>query len=231
MAEIKESDISITISFKLNEQKAIPQLRAWIARGLWYGLKKFERDFELLVMTPLILGSPGWKSLEQYGSWKWINSPAGFGQLGFSDRGEPLKLLILLMQSYEVKVSGKPGTGGRFDLRLNMKFFDTDKIRANTIHPHAGDLGLPGDRSWFDWVLKGRALTEPANFVKTGPTQGSRSSKIAGSQAGLMKDKGTGLWSVPPKYRLDLVKLIEDNEDKIIHVLQDTVINEMIRYL
>lgn len=233
--QISQNDISIEFNLKFNEAKAIPEIRAWIARGMWYGLKKFEKNFETLVMTPLCFGGPGWKSVEQYGAWKWINSPAGMGQLGFTDAGQPLKLLVAMFRSYEVNVTGKPGTGGNFKLSLNMKFFDADKLAAATPHPAAGKDSAPNldaDRSWFDWVFKGRALSEPAKFVKTGPKSGARSSAIAGGEAGLMTEYNDGgLWQVPPRFRLDLEKIVLDNQDKIIRVMEDVVTTEMIRYL
>lgn len=224
-------DIAITMNIKFNEQKAIPELRAWIARGMWYGLKFFEKHFEQLVMTPMILGGPGWRSIEQTAGWKWIISSKGFGQLGFADRGEPYKLLVLLLNSYEVAVKGKPGTGGNFNIRLQWNFFDLDKLSAGTIHPAAGKLGLASDRSWFDWVYKGRAISEPAKFTKTGPRRGVRSSLTAGSDAGMMTRKGQGLWQVPPRFRLDLEGLIKANEKKILRVLEDTVVTQLQRYL
>jgi hypothetical protein len=233
-AAIKQSDISIEMNLKFNEQKAYPQLRAWIARGIWHGMKFFERHFDKYIMQPLIFGGPGWKHIEKYGFWKWLTSPAGFGQLGFSDPNEPFKLMLLLVNSYEVRVTGNPGTDGRGKMKLEMNFFDVDHISRNTIHSAAGKDSAPNmasDTSWFDWILKGKALTEPAKFVKTGKHEGSRSSDIAGSSAGLMTDYGSGLWQVPPKFRLDLEKLITDNEDKIVRVMEEVIVGEMQRYL
>lgn len=225
---IKPSDVDIELSLKF-DVKGIIDMKKALAKAIRFGMLEFKAHFEDLVMVPLVFGGSGWKSVEQTAAWKWINSPAGWGQLGFFDSREPLKLLTTMFRSYRVRVTGNTGASPK--LRLEMDFFDIDMMRRATIHPAAGNLGLPGDRSWFDWVYSAQPLSEPAKFVKTGPTPGSRSSAIAGGSAGLMADKGNGLWTVPPRYRLDLEALVKRNEGKIVRVMENTIVKAMNRYL
>ena len=231
---VGQKDIAIEMSFKLSNTSTLPELKKLVAKGMWHGMKFFKTNFERLIMAPLIFGGAGFKSIEQYAAWKWINSEERMAQLGFASTAEPIKLLLALMNSYELQLRGNPKAGGkstRMNVALDVKMFDIDDISRQLMHPAAGKLGLASDRSWFDWVYKGRAISEPAKFTKTGPKQGARSSIIAGSEAGLMTDIGTGLWSVPPRYRLDLDLLFTTNEEKILQVMSDTIATQTTKYL
>lgn len=231
-AGIKSSNIEVTMSLKMDDALAIDSIKRAVGKGIAIGAREFRDNFDKQVMTPLILGGPGWYSLEQTPSWKWINSEAGFGQLGFSDSSEPLKLLTAMLSSYEVQVHTK--IGKQINIRIQMKFFDIERLTDLTRHPAAGEHSAPNmdpNRSWLDWVLKGKALSEPAKFVQTGPAPKVRSSAIAGSKAGLMKNYGKGLWEVPPRYRLDLKTLVERNEKKIVGLLEKTLAKAVSKYL
>jgi len=234
-AQLKAADIAIQMSIKWNEKTVIPVLKGHIGNAAWHGMQYFKDNFETLVMAPLVLGGRGWKSVESSPSWKWINSSTGLGQLGLTDANTPLKLLFYMLKSFEVNITGKPGVGkrGKLKLRMTMKLFNVTEMRKRTLHPAAGQGNLDPNRSWFDWVWKGKAISEPAKFVRTGQKNKSpRSYAIAGSDAGLMNTKsGGGFWSVPPRYRLDFEKLLKQNENTIIRTMNDAIVTGMNRYL
>ena len=211
----------IEINLKIDENLAIPHLMDILSKYIVKGVDFIEKNFQSIIIDPLIFGGKGWKSFVDTSSWKWINSPKGLGQLGFTNPLEPLKLLNILRSSWKVHkiVTTNVTTGGITLIGFNFSLFNLEEIKKHTIHPAAGKLNLPSNRSWFEWIYAGIALKETGyHFRKTGPTRGSRSSSIAGGEAGLMK-KG-GLWQVSPRFRLDIDKLIEQNEDKITRTIQ-----------
>jgi len=217
-----------------NKGVFVPEIRQLTADAIWRGMNYIRWNFQTLIMHGLIYGGPGWYSLEQLPSWRWINSQEGFAQLGFVTGNEPIALLNEMYESFEVKTIGGPNvtrTSGK--LGLLMKFFDIDRLAAATRHPAAGQGNLDANRSWFDWVWRGRAITEPAQFVRVKPNNPlPRSNLIAGTAKGIMTKYNTGgLWVVPPKFRLDLNKLIERNEQKIILTLEHHLVKQMNIYL
>jgi hypothetical protein len=223
-------DFEIEMKINLDEGNAFPQMKKILSDALFYAFRYLRIHFEKLIMTPMVLGGKGWRSVEDTASWRWINSPEGFGQLGFTDATQPLGLLIHLLSSWKADVNATLG-GGSFKVGVDFGIFDIDDLIAKTPHPAAGTGNLPSSRSWFEWVYKGIALQEPAKFVKTGPRPGARSSAIAGSDAGIMHPKSTGLWQVPPRFRLDLEALVDRNQDKIITTIEHVVITQMNKYL
>lgn len=232
--QIKKSDMEIEMSIKFAKQNIfVPELRQIVADAMWRGFNFIRTNFESLIMKGMIFGGAGWYSVEQLPAWKWLNSQEGFAQLGFTDSSEPIKLLLALVNSFEVNTIGRPVVRRQsVNMGLEMKFFDINQIAAKTIHPAAGTGNLDSNRSWFDWVYRGLAVTEPADFTKVRSTSNApRSSAIAGSAKGIMKNYGTGLWSVPPRFRLDLNRLISKNEKKITSVLERNITHQMNIYL
>jgi len=214
----KAEDIEIGIY--IDEKVAIPHLRSILANSLIKAVDFVVANFKTMIIEPMVLGGKGWKPLIQTSSWRWINSPKGYGQLGFSSPFEPKKLLDAVLNSWEAKrvVSINPGSESMY-IGLNFKFADIAKLRQATMHPAAGRGKLPSDTSWFDWVYAGKPLSvDGFHFRKTGPIKGSRSSAIAGPDAGLMKPGG--MWQITPRFRLDLDRLIEINENKIASTIQ-----------
>lgn len=213
----KLSDSTIEINLKINEEMGIPHLRDILAKYMKIASIYIANNFQSIIIDPLILGGKGWKPFVETQSWKWLNSPRGYAQMGFSNALEPLKLLNALRSSWKVHPVYQIGESTYVGFTFSL--FNIDEIRRQTIHPNAGELKLPSGRSWFDWVYDGIALIESGyHFKKTGPKKGARSSLIAGSEAGLMKTGG--LWQVTPRFRVDLDGLIKKNEDKITRTIQ-----------
>jgi hypothetical protein len=81
-------------------------------------------------------------------------------------------------------------------------------------------------------VWKGKAIREPGKFVrKTGGIKSARSYDIAGGYAGIMNTNATGFWTVPPRFRLDFEKLIKQNENAIVRIMNDAIVGGMNKYL
>lgn len=195
-----------------------------------YGFKFLRDNFYLAIIVPLVQGGRGWYGIKDTTCWKWINSRKGLAQLGFADARETDKLIDTYLKAWEVE-SIDNGMG------IGFRFGDINMLRRNLRHPFAGKHNLPSDRTWFDWIYEGQHFTtEQAQFVRTGPGPGVRSSKIAGAYAGIMKrtkrkrvlkkDKETGQlvikrqgsasrWYVPARYRLDIDYLLNRNKKKI----------------
>lgn len=215
--------MSDTIEFAIlfDNDAAFAEIRNAMAEAFNAGADFLVQHFKTLIVDPLILGGKGWKALIDTPSWRWINSPKGYGQLGFTSSLEPLKLLTVLRNSFSVKKVfnfNKRSDSIRVGFEFNMA--NLSDIRKATIHPAAGQLNLPADRSWFDWVFAGQPLKEfNYHFKKTGPRRGSRSSGIAGVEAGLMAPGG--FWEVAPRFRIDIEKLFERNENKITRTIED----------
>jgi len=217
----------IDIGFFIDEDVAIPELRMVLAESIENAIDSVIANFQSLIVDQLIYGGKGWKAIIETSSWRWINSPKGYGQLGFSSPTEPLKLLNALRYSWSAKkVVHINAASESVYIGINFKFAELDKLRKATIHPAAGHGKLPANQSWFDWVYSGIAMQEEGfHFRKTGPAKGSRSSAIAGADAGLMKPGG--LWQVTPRFRLDLDKLIDQNADKINNTIQNWMQDSM----
>lgn len=216
----KVQPTDIEIEFTPDIKACEWELRVALGKPLINAANFVVDNFQNIIINPIVMGGKGWKALVQTSSWKWMNSTKGFGELGFSNVMEPWKLIHAILASWECKPIIKfDPNNENVAIGFYFKFADIDKLRKATTHPAAGQLNLPSDASWFDWVYKGIALTENGfHFRRTGPTRGSRSSVIAGPDAGLMK-KG-GLWQVTPRFKLDLDRLIEMNEDKIAITIQ-----------
>jgi len=210
----------LEVGLHIDVKEAERELRWVLGDMLIEAVDFVVTHFKTIIIEPLILGGKGWKPFVQTSSWRWINSPKGYGQLGFSNAAEPNKLLHAILASWEVKkvVRFNPNSENMY-IGLIFRFADLGKLRQATIHPAAGRGKLPSDASWFDWIYKGVAMPESGfHFRRTGPIKGSRSSAIAGPEAGLMKPGG--FWQVTPRFRFDLDRLIEVNENKIAITIQ-----------
>lgn len=212
--------MQITFAIQFPADEAYAEIRDVLADSLKAAIDFMEKNFQSLIIDQLIFGGKGWKALVDTPSWKWLNSPKGFAQMGFSSALEPLKLLTALRFSWKFQPEFRFNkSAGSMYVGFKFQWANIDALRKATIHPAAGQLNLPADRSWFDWIYSGIALQEVNyHFKKTGPRKGVRSSIIAGAEAGLMK-KG-GLWQVTPRFRLDLDALLARNEDKIAKTIE-----------
>ncbi len=209
----------VKIALTIDENKAIPHLTEILVEVIEAGVDFVVKNFQVLIIDGLIFGGKGWQGLVDTPAWKWINSTKGYGQLGFSNPLEPLNLLNALRKSWTVHKVKQVNMSGSIQIGFSFTFGDITALRQATIHPAAGYGKLPADRSWFDWVYSGLVLQEVNyHFTKTGPTKGSRSSVIAGKDAGLMKPGG--LWQVTPRFRIDFDRLITHNEEKMTSVIQ-----------
>ena len=208
---IDSSKIKISLDININEAEA--DIARVLAISIDRAMRFMAKNFQTIIIDPLILGGQGWKPFINTASWKWLNSPKGYAQMGFSSGTTPLRLLNILRKSWTAKaVSRKTGKG------LSIGFFfnwaDLSEVFKATIHPSAGQLNLPAGQSWFEWVYAGAPLREEGfHFKKTGPSPGVRSSSIAGAEAGRMVQGG--FWEVTPRFRVDLDKLWLRNEKKI----------------
>lgn len=217
------SNDNMQVSFKIDVPYAVMEFRDLLADGIRLGFRFVAKNFKTLIIDRLLYGGKGWKSLQETAGWKWMNSPKGFAQLGFSNPLEPLRLLVVLSQSFYVKEEWRFNKqSGSVYIGFKFGWANLGEIISKTIHPAAGTLGLAADRSWFEWMYAGKPISEKrVDFKKTGPGRGVRSSAIAGGEAGIMKP-GSG-WEVPPSFRIDLEKLFVRNEDRINKVIRDTV--------
>lgn len=208
---------SIEIEFKLDSlQEAEIDIGQTLTIGIDKAMKFIKNNFQTLIIDGLILGGAGWKPFVNTAAWKWLNSTKGYGQLGFFNPAEPIKLLNILRKSWEVTLV--KGTSG-LNTGIRFNWADIAQIKTKTIHPSAGELRMPSGRSWFEWLYAGKPLKEEGySFKRTGPMEGVRSSAIAGPDAGRMV-KG-GFWEVSPRYRVDLDGLWIRNEKKIIRTLE-----------
>lgn len=180
--------------------------------------RRLAADFQDVIIDNLVFGGPGWKPIVKTAAWKWINSAKGYAQLGFSSPATPLRLLKILRKSWNVKVVSKK-KGPSLNVGIKFNWANLEDIYRATIHPHAGQLGLPTGRSWFEWVYAGLPLREEGfKFKKTGPSPGVRSSSIAGGEAGRMVPGG--MWQVTPRFRIDLDQLWAKNEKKITKTIE-----------
>jgi len=214
------------VTFKLNFDSST-NLEA-IAKALHSSMidafKYLVDNFQEIIVEPLIRGGKGWKPLVDTAGWKWINSPRGYAQLGFSNPLTPLVLLSALKKSFTARlVQQRSGTGGRVRIGIYFKWADIQDLYKKTIHPAAGKLGMPANRSWFQWVYAGEPLREGGvSFKRTGPAPGVRSSIIAGAEAGRMV-RSSGFWEVKPRFRLDIDKLWQRNHKKITNTIRKVI--------
>lgn len=193
--------------------------------------RKLVADFQDTIIDRLVFGGPGWKALTSTAAWKWLNSPKGYAQLGFSSPASPLTLLNILRKSWNAKVVSKKA-GPSLNVGITFNWANLEEIYRSTIHPSAGKLNLPAGRSWFEWVYAGLPLKEEGfHFKKTGPSPGVRSSSIAGNEAGRMAVGG--MWQVSPRFRIDLDQLWAKNEKKIVKTIEkyigDAIATEVAR--
>jgi hypothetical protein len=210
---------------------SIPQAEAEIAKILAVAIDKAFRnlvaDFKDVIINRLLFGGKGWKPLVNTAAWKWLNSPKGYAQLGFTSPATPLKLLVILSKSWNAKVVSRK-SGPSINVGIQFNWANLEDIFRATIHPSAGKLNLPAGRSWFEWVYAGLPLQEEGfKFKKTGPSPGVRSSSIAGAEAGRMV--AGGMWQVSPRFRVDLEKLWERNNKKITRTIEDYISGEIAR--
>jgi hypothetical protein len=213
----------IQVGFKFSVPEAVAEIRAILSTAIENAFIFIERNFQVLIVDRLLYGGKGWSPLIETAGWKWINSPRGLAQLGFTNSLEPYNLLSAIGSSMMLtRVTRLNKASDSVYIGLVFKIGRLEDIYRNTIHPAAGTLKLPSDRSWFQWVYSGKALKEKnVKFTRTGPSKGVRSSAIAGAEAGKMT-KGT-FWEVPPKFRIDLDKLIDRNRDKMTNVITKTI--------
>lgn len=209
-------EIKLNLSFDVEDFEQ--QITTIVQGGIQYAFKNLEKDFYHEIIFPLIYGGPGWYGIVDTPTWRWITSETGVAQLGFSNGLEYRKLLKAYEKSWYMNTVGSNA--------IDFGFGDIEKIRSMTRHPNAGRGHLPADRSWFDWIYEGvHFKTEPAKFRRTGSKKGVRSSSAAGPFAGRMIKyrKPGSLWSVPPRYRLDMDKFIEKNADKIQRTIDEYI--------
>jgi hypothetical protein len=215
--------MAINMGIKFDVPRALGEMRGILASAISDAFDFVVKDFKGLIVDNLVSGGRGWYGLVDTQTWKWINSPKGFAQLGFSSTHEPMKLLMALKSSFYVKKEYRLNkSSDSMYIGLAYGWANLKYLHDETIHSAAGKLNLPSDQSWFDWLYAGAPEEEAGyHFKKTGPRKGVRSSVIAGAEAGLMKTGG--LWKVSPGFRLDLDRLFEKNEDRITKVIIDTV--------
>lgn len=216
-------DVKVTYDFPYKDFEA--QVVPIVQEGLKHAMKVLKNDFFDLIIKPLVRGGAGWYSIKDTQTWKWINSKDGYGQLGFTDMNQPYKMLSIYEKTYYVNLN---------EQTLEFGFGDIDALSTGLKHTAAGTGNLPADRSWFDWIYEGvHFKTEPAKFRRTGPRKGVRSSAIAGPYAGRMIKyrKAGSLWEVPPRYRLDMDKFLERNEEKIQKTIEDYIVLGVLEYI
>jgi hypothetical protein len=134
--------------------------------------------------------------------WQFLLLPSTIAELGF----------ISLKPLYEdllPSISDSSYIYAKHD-KLYIGMVDMNFVATSTIHRSAG-TGQLGELSWFvDWVING-VTVQDYEFVQTGPPI-PRSSRIAGSEAGLMVYvRGGGFWKFPPIYKDSLDKWLQSN--------------------
>ncbi len=150
--------------------------------------------------------------------WNFLMLPETLAELGFITL-QPLTedLLGNLSKTIFVKVGG----GKVKYIKINI--FDMQFMANATIHRSEG-TGQLGPVSWFvDWIIKGVPVSD-YRFKETGPPR-PRSSRLAGSKAGLMIEGG--LWQFPPQFR-DAVDTWLGSNIKAIKMLVETSIRRQI---
>lgn len=212
-----------------NKNTMASQMKAGIGVGIKRGFKFINDNFDALIVFPLIIGGKGWRGYMDTASWKWLNSPQGWAQLGFTQTTEPFKLIVAMKRSWSCRAFGAPKAVAKNNaIGIEFKLWSLSELLTATQHPAAGKLNMPANRSWFEWIYKGMAVAEPASFQKTGPMPAVRSSKIAGGFAGRMTTKdGAGFWQVPPKFRADFDKLLDQNRKKIENTIRDNLVRSI----
>lgn len=216
----------VVVEFNIkNVRQAEADIGSVLAIAIDRAFRNLTKDFQDVIIDRLVFGGTGWKPITNTAAWKWINSPKGYAQLGFSSPASPLTLLNILRKSWNAKVVSKKA-GPSLNIGVEFNWANLEEVYRATTHPHAGQLGLPAGRSWFEWVYAGLPLKEEGfKFKKTGPSPGVRSSSIAGAEAGRMIQGG--FWQVTPRFRIDLDKLWERNEKKIVKTIENYVANEI----
>lgn len=210
-------DVKIDLEFDI--QGVEYQMQQLVREGIKFAFADIKDNFFVDIIYPLIYGGRGWYGIKDTPCWQWINSRKGIAQLGFSSNLEPKKLIEVYRRAWEVT----PIENG---MGLSFSFGDIQQIRHALIHPQAGKLNLPSDRSWFDWIYEGQYFrTEPAKFIQLGSGKGIRSSNAAGQYAGKMSNykKANAKWSVPKRYRLNIDYLLDRNKEKLRASLENTI--------
>ena len=104
--------------------------------------RDLAKDFQDVIIDPLVLGGKGWKPLVNTAAWKWLNSPRAFGQLGFTNALTPLRLLNVLRQSWTANMT-RTGTKQNSQIGITFNWANLEQIYRATEHPAAGKLGMP----------------------------------------------------------------------------------------
>jgi len=216
----------IEMSFTIENIPGVEiEIASILADSIDKAFKKLSQNFQDLIIDPLILGGGGWKPLIKTAAYKWLTSPKGYAELGFTNALTPLVLLSALRKSWDIKVISRR-TGKTINTGVVFNWANLEEIYRATEHPAAGKQGLPSGRSWFEWLYAGLPLKEDGfHFKKTGPAPGVRSSSIAGADAGRMV--AGGFWQVKPRFRVDLDKLWSRNEKKITRVIENYISNQI----
>lgn len=206
-------DFDVKFKLSVPERSLEKQANEVVMEAVKFALTLIKKNFEVIIINPLLYGGKGWYGIVNTQTWKWLGTPAAWGQLGFTNPAERYKLLKAYKTSWTVKttITNKKAV-------LDFNFGDEILLRKATIHPAAGTRNLPKSRSWLDWLYEGIHFTkEKAKFKKTGPRKGVRSSKIAGPYAGRMIKfrKEGSMWEVKPKWRLDMDYFMQRNSGKI----------------
>lgn len=150
--------------------------------------------------------------------WNFLILPETLAELGFITR-QPLTEDLLGNLSKTIVVT----VGGGKIKYMKINIFDMQFMANATIHRSEG-TGQLGPVSWFvDWIIKGVPVSD-YHFKETGPP-GPRSSRLAGSKAGLMVEGG--LWQFPPQFR-DAVDTWLGSNIKAIKMLVETSIRKQI---
>lgn len=142
-------------------------------------------------------------------TWKWISSPEGLGQIGFTDASQATAVFQAIEQSIRVKTANQSGSKILLIGLLNMMV-----LARATPHPATSSTPKLNIESWFvDWILDQKSVTDAGfvdlrTFLKTQTDRGRkirtypRSFNIAGlGGAGFMLPGGfsgsRGTWRVP----------------------------------
>lgn len=219
---------AIKIQFNIpNIKEAERHLAELLGEAMDDTFKSLVREFGSIIIDPLLFGGPGWKPFIKTAAWKWINSPRGYAQLGFSSTIAPFTLISALRRSWSAKAISRR-SAANFTYGIEFSWANIEDIYRATVHPAAGKGGLRTGFSWFEWVYAGLPMREEGfKFKKTGPAPGVRSSSIAGAEAGRMTTGG--FWEVPPRFRVDIDKLWERNERKISMTIEKYIADHVAR--
>lgn len=146
--------------------------------------------------------------------WFFLMLPETLAELGFVTT-QPLTddLLGSIVETIFVKVKG----GSKKYLIIDI--LDMRYVANATIHRSAG-TGQLGQISWFvDWIIKGVPVTD-YRFKQTGPPI-PRSSRLAGSKAGLMVEGG--MWEFPPTFRDSVDNWLDSNIQPIQKLVENNI--------